>query len=686
MKPWRLPARGGTALSLPGLDPLCAGILASRGITSPEAAAAFLHGGTLHDPSAMRGMERAVAVIEEAMAAEELIAVYGDYDCDGMTATVLLYRYLEERGAKVAYYIPDREKEGYGLNREACRTLCESGVKLVITVDNGVSAHEEIAYLYELGLRVVVTDHHQPRETLPACEAVLNPHRADDSYPFKDLAGVGVAFKLVCALEGDDAGFDTLHRFADLVCIGTIADVVPLVGENRVIAAEGLRCLGESENPGLRALLEVSGLSPEKLLAQSVSFGLAPRLNAASRLGKCDRSVELLLCEDEAEAARLAAEVDACNQRRRTLEEGILREIAAQIDENPALARGRVLVLAGEGWHQGVIGIAAARVMQRYGRPVLLLSVQGEEARGSARSLPGFSIIDAVCACAPILLKYGGHPLAAGVSLAAKDIPRLREMLEAAAARQCPDMPRPALSVDAEITPAQGCDLRQAEALTQLEPFGAGNEQPVLLLRNVRVEGLDAIGNGAHLRARLSGGGRFFQAVGFRMTPETFPIPPGKTGDLCVTLTVNEYNGTRRPSLQILDAHPAGFRQERYLEETGACERFSLGETLSPEEAGRLIPSRGQLALVWRAVRGAKEGVSADLDAFAARLGAWDASPPISAAQVRIAADVLIEAGLIAREGERLRIIPAEGKGKTDLTQTAVLCALYRQQKGCEAP
>lgn len=682
MKPWRLPAHSGVIPAFPGLDPLCAGILVSRGITSPEAAAAFLHGGILHDPSAMRGMERAVAVIEEAMSAGELIAVYGDYDCDGMTATVLLYRYLEERGAKVAYYIPDREKEGYGLNREACRALAESGVKLVITVDNGVSAHEEVAYLYELGLRVVITDHHQPRETLPACEAVLNPHRADDEYPFKDLAGVGVAFKLVCALEGDDAGFDTLRRFADLVCIGTIADVVPLTGENRVIAAEGLRCLSESENPGLRALLAVSGLSPEKLGAQSVSFGLAPRLNAASRLGKCDQSVELLLCEDEAEAARLAAEVDTCNQRRRALEEGILREIAAQIAENPALVRGRVLVLAGAGWHHGVIGIAAARVMQRYGRPVLLLSILGEEARGSARSIPGFSIIDAVSACASVLTRYGGHPLAAGVSLAAKDIPRLREMLEEEAARLCPDMPRPELSVDVEITPAQGCDLRQAEALMQLEPFGAGNEQPVLLLRNVRVEGLDAIGNGAHLRARLSAGGRFFQAVGFRMTPETFPIPQGRTGDLCVTLTVNEYNGTRRPSLQILDAHPAGFRQEQYLEEIYAYERFSRGEALSAQEAGRLTPSRGQTALVWRAVRGG--GVSADPDALASRLGAWEDSPPISPGQVRIAADVLIEAGLIAREGEKFRIVPAEGK--TDLTQTAILCDLYRRQKGCEAP
>lgn len=672
MKLWRLPQIDADAVSAlaeaAGLDEFCSRILLARGVSSPEDAAQFLHGGALHDPMLMRDMDRAVAAIESTMMEEKLIVVYGDYDCDGITATSLLYRYLEERGAQVAYYIPDREEEGYGLNRGACDAMCRSGASLVITVDNGVTAIDEIAYLYEHGVRVVVTDHHQPREELPVCEAVLNPHRADDGYPFKDLAGVGVAFKLVCALEGDDVGLDTLERYADLVCIGTIADVVSLRGENRTIATAGLRILAQSGNPGVRALMQAAGLAAERLTAESVSFGLAPRLNAASRLGICDKSVELMLCDEEDEASRLAAEVDACNARRRSLENDIAHEIAAQIEQDPSLVRGRVIVLAGENWHHGVIGIVAARILQRYGKPTLLLSVQGEEARGSARSVEGFSIIDALHACAPILQKYGGHTLAAGVTLAAQDVPALRAMLEAEAARLCPDMPHPPISIDAELFPAQ-VTLAQAERLSQLEPFGAGNEQPVFLLRGVKIDELTAIGNGKHLRARLSAAGRTLQAVGFGMTPETFPVPAGEYADLCATLSINEYAGSRRPSLRLLDAHPVGFDQEEYLRGLHAYERFCRNEDISPQEAAALTPGRDLLALIWRSIRAAEAGVGADPDVLACRL-------KISPVRTRVAIDVLLEAGLLSRGEERLRIVPTSGK--VDLEQTDILCSLRK--------
>ncbi len=468
LKRWIWPGETKQAdeLAAAGIQPLTARVLASRGIGSPNEARRFLSTeGELHDPFLMKGMEQAVALIEGALQEGKLIVIYGDYDCDGITSTVLLYRYLEEQGANVGYYIPDREDEGYGLNMEACETLHQNGAELVITVDNGISAAAEIDRLHELGIKVVVTDHHQPPEILPAADALIDPHCEDSGYPFRELCGVGVAFKLVCALEGDIEGVDTLARYADLAAIGTIADVVPLCGENRIIARAGLQKMEESENPGICALLAAAGLAEKALGAESVSFGLAPRLNAASRMGNCDDSVALMLCDDPQQAAVLAERVDAANRERKQLEGAIMADIARQVEEDPSLLRYRVLVLAGEGWHHGIVGIAASRMVERYGKPCLLIGTQGEEARGSARSVPGFSVIDAITRCKDCLIKFGGHPLAAGFSLKTSDVGRLRAALERAAAGMAPDMPIPQLPLDAGAASAGAghCDHRAAE-------------------------------------------------------------------------------------------------------------------------------------------------------------------------------------------------------------------------------
>lgn len=673
MKYWELPevsSEQAQALSHEsGLSPLLCKVLLSRGMGNPQEAAAFLgEGWSLHDPFLMRDMEKAVSLIEEAMAEGELIVIYGDYDCDGITSTVLLYRYLEERGARVAYYIPDREDEGYGLNLEACDALKNSGAGLVVTVDNGISASAEVDYLRKLGVTVVVTDHHQPHGELPAADAVLNPHREDCGYPFPDLAGVGVAFKLVCALEGDCEGVETLARYGDLVATGTVADVVPLKGENRIIVREGLRCLEETENPGLRALLEQAGIQEKPYTASSVAFGLAPRLNAASRMGSCEKSVDLMLCDDEAEAKRLAGEVDAANRERKSLEGGIMEDITRQIAEDPSLLKDRVLVLSGEGWHRGVIGIVASRVVERYGRPCLLVSTVGEEARASGRSVPGFSIIEAIHACAPLLQKYGGHTLAAGLSLRSADVPSLRRELNRWAAEHFAQMPVLALHLDAVLTAGE-LDILKLEELSRLEPFGAENGVPLFLLAGARIEEITSVGEGKHLRMKFSLGGRSLFAVYFGMTTGSFPYRAGELVDLAAQVEVSSYGGQKRISIKIKDIHPAGFNQERYFWDVQLCQRIEREEPISGEQAAEMVPSRDQVAWVYRTIR-RERALPFDVE----YLYLSQCREKLSFAQTQVALQVLLEAGLIGIQEGSLGILPAEQK--VNLEETRLLCRL----------
>lgn len=667
LKRWIGPKTEGDAALLAaacGCGALTARILCARGITTPEGARAFLQPTEgLHDPFMMADMDRAVAAIEEAMAAGQLIVIYGDYDCDGITSTVLLYRYLEERGAQVAYYIPDREEEGYGLNREACHTLYENGAGLVITVDNGITAFEEIAYLKKLGIPAVVTDHHQPQESLPEALALINPHRAGCPYPFKNLAGVGVAFKLVCALEGDAEGIETLERWADLVCIGTIADVVSLTGENRVIAAAGLHKLSQSENPGILALLAAAGLTDRPLQAQSVSFGLAPRLNAASRMGCCEKSVNLMLCDDPAEAVRLAAEIDGANTRRRTLENEILAAIQEQLEKDPGLLESRVLLLWGEGWHRGVIGIVAAKLVERYGKPVILFGVEKGKAQGSARSIEGFSIIEALRSAGELMEKLGGHPMAAGMTLPESRLPELRRRLNAFAGEHYPDMPVPGLWVDAVLSPEE-LDSRQIGELEKLEPFGTDNEPPVLLLPGVKLTGIEAIGNGKHLRVRFLFGGKGCAAVWFNRTPARFPYPAGALLDLAANLSLEEYAGQKRLSIKIRDARPCAFDQQTYFCDLSRCRRLRQGEPLSAGEAQQMLPQREQLAMLYRAIRAGgplpDEPEAVFLHFYGSGLGFAQTSAALSA---------FTEAGLVGSRNGLLQVLPTSGKADLEKTQ-----------------
>ena len=459
-------------------------LLNIRGVDRSEEIEAFLGAGApLSDPFLLKDMDRAAERITRAIDAMEKIAVYGDYDADGVTSTAMVYSYLETRGADVMFYIPQREGEGYGMNIAAVEHLASLGVTLIITVDNGISSIREVERAKALGVDVVVTDHHRPQETLPAAVAVVDAYRKDDESPCKDFSGAGIAFKLLMALE-EGAGDldDLLETYGDLAAIGTIGDVVPLTGENRTLVNAGLRLLSESERPGVRALLTDSGFTGRQLTATNVAFTLVPRINATGRMGAPERAVRLLTSVDDGEAARLSAEICADNEERRRVEAAISEAAFADIEAR-GLSEDRVIVVDGAGWHHGVIGIVASRITDRFGKPCIVISRGESEAKGSGRSVEGFSLFEAICACGDLLIKYGGHPMAAGVTLLGDRIDAFRAAINAYAAEKFPQMPAQTVTLDCKLNPA-ALSVAMVESLRRLEPFGNGNPQPVFGLYN----------------------------------------------------------------------------------------------------------------------------------------------------------------------------------------------------------
>lgn len=556
----------------------------------------------LHDPYLMRDMVEAVTRIRRAIADSERILVYGDYDCDGVTATVMLYDYLENAGADVLYYIPQREEEGYGLNMGAVGKIQEAEVRLVVTVDNGISAPQEIAALTAVGIDVIVTDHHRQSGELPTCIAVLDPHRADCDYPFKGLCGAGVVFKLLSALENDTEGL-LLELYGDLAAVATMADIVPLRDENRLLVQAGLSALSTAGRTGLLALARAAGVAPETITGEQISFAIAPRINVAGRIGSVDTVVELLLTQDSEEADALAKKIDALNSQRKAIEGEIVAEIAQKLVENPRMTASRVLLVWGEGWHPGVIGITAARLVDRYRKPCIILTrMPGGELRGSARSVEGFSIIEAIHACREYLLKYGGHPMAAGLSLDGEQLEPFRAALEQYSATSYPVMPRHSLAVDGDILPEE-ITLEGIRQIESLQPFGCGNPQPVPVLRGITLAGVTPIGGGNHLRLALSRGSARLEAVYFGIGEEGFPIPPGTMVDCAVSLSVNSYKGVDRPSVRIVNLAPSDFPMEAKLGGIELYDSFRRGDSLTPEQSANNRFTREALSTVFRLLR-----------------------------------------------------------------------------------
>ena len=541
-----------------GLNPLVSVLLASRGVTSIEDARTILGDdpAELYDPFLMADMDKAVSRIMAAVENGERIAVYGDYDVDGMTSCAVMALWLRSRGADFEIYIPGRFDEGYGLNASALDALKSRGVGLVVTVDCGITAIEESRYARELGLGLVITDHHECRGALPAADAVVDPKRRDCGYPNKSLAGVGVAFKLVCALEGEPDPGAMLRRYGDLVAVGTVADVMPVPGENRELIRRGLCILNESPRPGLLRLIKEIGIEPGRVTAATIGFSIAPRLNAAGRMGRTELSVELLLTEDGADADVLSAELCRLNSERRSLESEIYEEAESML---PGPSPTGPIILAMRGWYQGVTGIVAAKMAERYRVPAIIISIDEDGVgRGSCRSFEAFAIYDALSSCADLLQNFGGHEMAAGVTLAEENIGEFRRRVNEYYFDNMGDDPTPGLRLDFEVEKPELLTVQNLEAMGRLEPFGNGNPHPSLCIRNAEMSSAVSIGEGKHTRIRLEKTGRSLDCIYFSMPSEDLGVSEGMLVDVAFEPQINEFRGRTSVQLHVLDIRRSG--------------------------------------------------------------------------------------------------------------------------------
>ena len=643
-----------------------------RGLDDAAHLREFLgEGEPLSDPFLLKDMDKAAARITRAVDNMEKIAVYGDYDADGVTSTAMLYSYLETRGADVIFYIPQREGEGYGMNMGAVEYLKEQGVSLIVTVDNGISSVQEVARANELGIDVVVTDHHRPQEILPDAVAVVDAYRPDDTSPYKHFSGVGIAFKLLMALE-DGAGDveDLLEAYSDLAAIGTIGDIVPLTGENRTLIRAGLERLSQSDRPGVQALLENAGIAGKALTSTNVAFTLVPRINATGRMGAPERAVRLLISGYEEEAEVLSEEICADNEERRRVEAEIAEAAFADI-EAKGYMKDRVVVVDGENWHHGVIGIVASRVTERCGKPCMIISRGETEAKGSGRSIEGFSLFEAICACGDLLIKFGGHPLAAGITLKPENIEAFRKRINQYAAEHFPQMPTQTVTLDCKLNPA-ALSVSMAQSLTQLEPFGNGNPQPVFGLFNMELSNVTPVGGGGHLRLTLEKNGAVITAMRFNTKPEELPYHIGDKIDLAVQLEAREFRG--QPSLTVIvrDMKFAAFNTEKYIASLASFEKWQRGEVLSAEDKNRLYPDRACLAAIYRALR-TVNGKETDQVRFVSQFG-----KDMTLGLFKTALLVFEERGLVHSEiaDDTFTATLIETSGKTDITRSPVLLAL----------
>lgn len=557
-----------------GVEPFAAYLLCARGMTDEFEIESFLYDTDLIDPFTLPDMEKACERIHKAIDNGERITVFGDYDADGVTSTALLYSYLHSCGAQVDCYIPDRADEGYGMNNRAIDSLKERGTQLIVTVDNGVSAIDEIDYANSLGMDVVVTDHHRAGEVLPDAVAVVDPHREDSLCEFSEWAGVGVAFKLVCALSDAD-GYELLEEYGDIVALGTIADIVSLTGENRIIVRSGIayvNCAIDEGNlrPGLDAILKESG-SEGSVDASSLAFRVAPRINAAGRMGSAYRALKLLLSQNIDEATEIAREISEANAQRQAIEGDITKEAIDIIEKNPNIKNRRVIVVGGQGWHQGVIGIVASRLVERYGKPCIVISQSDDMAKGSGRSIDGFSLYDALSHCGDMLVQYGGHILAAGLTVEADRVDEFREMINEYAEGLV--QPVPKLVIDCKLNPAN-ISLDVLDAVNSLQPFGADNPQPLFGFYNMEITELQAVGKGKHLRISARKNNVSITAMLFSTTPEEFPFAVSDKVDMAVKLYANEYKGTVKVNIQVKDIRPAGADDDKVIEAFRAYEVF----------------------------------------------------------------------------------------------------------------
>ena len=642
-------------LTAAGYPYLVSAVLAGRGVDTPEQAAAFLEReqSLAYSPFLMKDMDRAAERVQQALTNHERLAVFGDYDVDGITATCILVDYLQSRGADVVHYIPRRIEDGYGLSCDAIQGLYDRGVRLLVTVDCGITGVEEVDFANSLGMDVVITDHHECREELPHAAAVVDPHRADCQYPFKHLAGCGVALKLVLALGGPDREAALFARYCTLAAIGTVADVMQMSGENRTIVSRGLDSIEHSDFIGLHALLKEAGLTGKDISSVQIGFVLAPRINAAGRMGAADMAAELLLCQDEAKAEELAKALCALNRERQNVEQDIYTQAEEMIGHMPDRQRS-ALVLESSRWHQGVVGIVASRLSEKYSRPSFMIHLNGSTGKGSCRSWGGFNLFAALEHCKDLLLGFGGHELAAGFTIQRENIPAFRDRMNDYARQLCGEgAPEAVLDIDAAITRPGDVTLEELEALSTLEPYGSGNTRPVFCLLGATLLRTQNVGQNRHLKLRLGKGCAQFDGIFFSTVAESCGCQPGDRVDAAFYLQINEFRGNRTVQLQMVDIRPSLCASGREQESLELLERCVRGGALSARDARRALPGREQFAAAWRFLERTvpPEGRRVDylplLRAMAAEVGG--AEPFLRGA---LCLEVFRERGLLTEERE----------------------------------
>ncbi len=675
-KQWKIahPSPEGRAqLERAGIPSLLACVLSARGVTEPEQAWKLLTPGEepLLDPMLLKDMDRAVLRVGRALKTGELMAVYGDYDVDGITSTCLLTDCLTRLGGRVRSYIPDRLEEGYGLNEEAVLHLARQGVTLIITVDCGITAAREVEFARELGIDVVITDHHECKQAIPEAAAVVDPHRPDCPYPFKGLAGVGVALKLAMAAAGPDRAGLVFRESADLAAVGTVADVMPMTGENRTIVQTGLAALAHPRRVGLAQLMEEAGLGDKPVTSVSIGYTLAPRINAAGRMGQADLAAELLLTRDPGRAAALAQELCALNRERQTIECEIFQECVQRLERRP---QSGIILLADEHWHQGVVGIVASRLTEKYSCPAFMVCLDQGIGKGSCRSWGGVNLFHLLTQCQDLLEGFGGHAMAAGFTVREENIPalerRLRQLvLKERAGEELPSL----LEIDAAVLP-QELTVEAVEALDALEPCGAGNPRPVLVLTGAHVISAAQVGRGRHLKLRLEGRGVPLDAIFFSVDGSELGLTPGCRVDVAFYPQINDFRGVRSVQLQVVDLRHAMTRAQL---EQSIYEKYRRGEPLSPQEAQSLLPTRAEFVCLWRYLERQCAGQTFLEDTLAriaqksARSGGQSERPN----HTLVCLEVMEERGLISleRQSGRVQITLHRLEHKVDLNASAIL-------------
>lgn len=656
-----------------GIGRTLSDILVQRGYNTVEAASGFLKKGTVffHDPFLLNDMQAGVERIFKAIERNEQITVYGDYDVDGVTSVSTLYLYLTDKGAKVDVYIPNRASEGYGMNFPALDKLAKNGTDLIITVDTGITAIEEAKYLKNLGMEMVVTDHHQCQEQLPEAVAVINPRRPDNTYPFEELAGVGVVFKLICALEktyqaklgntGNGYLAEICAKYCDLVAIGTIADVMPLRDENRLICAAGLRNIERNPREGLRALMDQTDSKntknsrypkKRKINATYIGFTIAPKINAAGRLGDAMDGVRLFLASSRNEADSIAEMLCNLNVKRQAEENRIAAEAIELAESTHDFERDPVLVIAKENWHHGVIGIVASRLTERYNMPTLLITVEDGIGKGSGRSIKGLNLSDALSACSDSLIRYGGHELAAGLTVAADKVDELRVKLNEYA-RSCLSAEDiiPTLEIDHEVEDSD-ITVAFAEEMALLEPCGVDNLSPMLMRKNAVISEINSIGGGKHTKILLRSEGSPKTALAFGVPMSETDLSVGDVVDIAFQIDINEFQNVRNAQMLIKDARLCEAEltlydkeMEFYKKVTEEEERFSVHD--------RFLPDRNDFAIVYNALK----KLCAESDVFGLHklyrtILNMNPSllPPLRMAKIKLCVRIFADVGLISFE------------------------------------